>query len=348
MATRQRYGFCGSPACSPSSWLLSRCCVAASRSSRSRCSSLRPTCMSAVPRSTGSALLRRKLQRPLVGAHRLAETTLRDPDVRQGDRAAERCRRCARPAADPPCPRRTSGAPPRGPRSSRRRAPGAPPPRRASRWSSSGRGRAPAGRSCTVSATSPRARAWPARCTAIEPGRRRNPSSSTTTIPADGRPVAHVAASRVQPPFGVPQAGLDAVELAARQQGPGVGVAEHGPVADSSSGSASSQPSSVASCRLRRSAGAASSTRSAARAKSRRPGRGGSPRTARRCCSYHALARRCSSATWSGCSSSQARAQHVARRGGGSGTTGAGRRAGRRTGCRAPAPPAWPCRRPGR
>ena len=35
------------------------------------------------------ALLRRTLQCLLVGAHRLAETTLRDPDVRQRDRAAE-------------------------------------------------------------------------------------------------------------------------------------------------------------------------------------------------------------------------------------------------------------------
>ena len=35
------------------------------------------------------ALLSGKLQGLLVGAHRLAETTLRDPDVRQRDRAAE-------------------------------------------------------------------------------------------------------------------------------------------------------------------------------------------------------------------------------------------------------------------
>ena len=56
--------------------------VAASRSSRSRCSSLSPTYRSAVPQAR-IALLRRQLQRLLVGPRRLAETTLRHPDVRQ-------------------------------------------------------------------------------------------------------------------------------------------------------------------------------------------------------------------------------------------------------------------------
>ena len=53
IATRQRYGFCGSPLYSPSSWLRSNCWVAACRSPRSRWTSLIPTYMSAVPRRTG-------------------------------------------------------------------------------------------------------------------------------------------------------------------------------------------------------------------------------------------------------------------------------------------------------
>ena len=48
-----------------------------------------PTYMSAVPRRTGVALLRRKLQCPLVGAHRLVETTLRNPYIGQGDCATD-------------------------------------------------------------------------------------------------------------------------------------------------------------------------------------------------------------------------------------------------------------------
>ena len=56
-------------------------------------------------------------------------------------------------------------------------------------------------------------------------------------------------------------------------------------------------------------------------------------------CSYHALARRCSSGTRSAARRSGARAAHR-RRGGDSDTTGGCRRAERRTGCPAPAPPA--------
>jgi hypothetical protein len=54
MATRQRYGFCGNPVCSPSSWLVWRCWMAACRSFRSQWILLMPTYMSAVPRSTGA------------------------------------------------------------------------------------------------------------------------------------------------------------------------------------------------------------------------------------------------------------------------------------------------------
>ena len=45
--------------------------------------------MSAVPRSSRRALLRRKLQCLLVGTHGLAETTLRNPYIRQGDGATD-------------------------------------------------------------------------------------------------------------------------------------------------------------------------------------------------------------------------------------------------------------------
>ena len=58
-----------------------------------------PTCMSAVPRSAGPPCSAASCNASLVGAHRVAEPTLRDPDVRQGDRAAEDVGRCARPAA---------------------------------------------------------------------------------------------------------------------------------------------------------------------------------------------------------------------------------------------------------
>ena len=48
-----------------------------------------PTYMSAVPRSTVPSLVGGESQRLLVGAQRLAQATLGDPDVRQRDRAAE-------------------------------------------------------------------------------------------------------------------------------------------------------------------------------------------------------------------------------------------------------------------
>jgi hypothetical protein len=50
-----------------------------------------------VGRATQRALLRGNLQCPFVGAHRLAQTPLGDPDVGQRDRAAERVRDVPRP-----------------------------------------------------------------------------------------------------------------------------------------------------------------------------------------------------------------------------------------------------------
>ena len=89
MAIRQRCRFCGRPMCSPSSSACASSCLARPRSLRSRWSALIPTYMSAVPRSTGPSVLVRELQGLLVGAHRVAEPALGDPDVGQRDRAPE-------------------------------------------------------------------------------------------------------------------------------------------------------------------------------------------------------------------------------------------------------------------
>ena len=184
MATRQRYGFCGNPVCSPSSWLVRRCCVAACRSFRSRWIPLRPTCMSAVPRSTGAPCSARKLQGLLVGAHRLVETTLR---IRMSARAMAQPMRIrdvpglekARHAsgirlmcgleisARPPCETKQRGSAATAEMVVFRGEVESPP------------------RMLHGQASLPISSAWPARWTAIAPGRRRNCSSSTTTIPGE-------------------------------------------------------------------------------------------------------------------------------------------------------------------
>ena len=92
------------------------------------------------------ALLRCKLQRLLVGAHRLAETTLRNPDVRQRDRTTEDVGDVPRPLQTRHAVGVRSGALPRGPRSPRPRAPAARRPRHARDGRPHRRGRAPAGR----------------------------------------------------------------------------------------------------------------------------------------------------------------------------------------------------------
>ena len=156
--------------------------MAAFRSLCSRWSSLMPTYMSAVPRSTGCALLRRQLQSPLIGAHGLAETTLRNPYIRQGDGAPDYVRdvpgllhtrhalgirpvRCLEIPARPGCESQER----------RRRI-------RARDGRPRVRGRAPAGRILWCRPHRPESGQLPARYMAIEPGRRRNSSSSTTTI----------------------------------------------------------------------------------------------------------------------------------------------------------------------
>ena len=139
---------------------------------------------------------------------------------------------------------------------------------------------------------------------------------------------------------------LDALELAGRQQGTGVPGAEHGPLAGRRRPAARrASARSASSCRLWRIAGHRQLDqvgRPVDIAAGHRVADGLGPfavqlvpvarppvqrRDARR-----ALVE-------------QARQEHVARTGGGSDTTGAGRRAGRGTGCRARAPPASPCPR---
>ena len=90
-----------------------------------------PTYISAVPRRTGVALLGRKLQCLLIGTHRLAETTLRNPDIRQGDCAPDGVRDVPGPLQMRHALGIRSGVLPRDPRSSSMRVPGAPLPLRA-------------------------------------------------------------------------------------------------------------------------------------------------------------------------------------------------------------------------
>ena len=154
----------------------------------------------------------------------------------------------------------------------------------------------------------------PARCTAIAPGRRRNSSSSTTTIPAEApaRAICHTAASshrsasrrRASTPSSLP----------ARQQRSRHTRAEHRPAADQLVGERLEPAQQRGLLSVLRSAGTASSIRSAALAKSSaasawRIASDGSP-----FCSYQALARRCRSGTWSGCSSSRCACSTSAKR----------------------------------
>ena len=243
---------------------------------------------------------------PLVGAHRLAEPALRDADVGQGDRAPDDVGRGARPAPGSPCPRRTTGAPPRDPRSSSRRGPGAPrpTPRRDGRPR---RTRSSARRAwCMVPATSPAP--GPARrgTRRSRPAGGGTASSSTTTISTDRASVAPsaVAASqrsasrrRASTPSSSPLASsapayptLSTGRSAdhARRGAPRASAEQRGLLP--APGASPARPARPGPPRARQSP-AASAWRIAS---------DGSP-----CCSYHALARRCSSGTRSGCSSSR-------------------------------------------
>src|ERR1039457_4567406 len=251
-----------------------------------------------------AALRRDKLQCLLVGVHRLAEATLRDPDVGQRDRAAQ-----------------DVGDETGSPQSGHARGPGpvrslqvpVPPGRKPKnpdaearpRWSSSGE-RSSARRACrTVPGASPRAMARAARYTSIAAGRRRYSSSLAATISASGpcRPswgavgaASHRSASRSRSstPSSSPVV----------SNAPAKATLSTGLSRTSSSGSASSQRRAVASCLVLRMAGIASSTRPAARSKSSAASAWLMATGCSSFCSYHALARRCRSGTWPGCSSS--------------------------------------------
>ena len=349
IATRQRYGFCGSPACSPSSWLRSKCCVAAGRSFRSRWISLIPTYMSAVPRSTDPPCSDATLQGLLVGAHRLAEPALRDagyPPARSRTRGR---RRRARPAAAPPCIRHTPGAP---------------------------ASRSPLAQDASPS--SPAADAAPevvvlrrklerppgvphgAGHVAPSQGQRGavhldRPREAAELLVVDddhlrrrGLRVPRGTGRRVQPPLGVPQPGLDALELAASQQRPGIPDAEHGPDPDQLVGKRL-EPATQ-----RGLLPAPAHGRDRQLDQVRRPlevlgGQRVADRLGRLAVLLVPRARPPVQLRNVGRAARPAGAPAARRRrGGGSDTTGGGRRAGPGTGSPAPAPPAWPCRRPGR
>ena len=278
---------------------------------------------------------------------RVAEPALGDPDVRQRDRAPEDVGRRARPAATVARHRRTPRAPPRDRRcaqdASPIRAEAAPRPRSSSVVDEVERQlgvRDGAGERHPGPAPARRGRRRRRPEGGGAPPRRRRPSRLRAAA------VARRRHRRVEPALGVLQPALDPVELVpVASSAPTYADAEHRPDPDHVVGQRSSQPRSVASCRSLRSAGTASSTRSAARSKSIvRPSRAGWPRPARR-------SRRTRRSPAGAARHDVRRLARPAgpaarrRRGGGSGTTGAGRRAGPGTGCPAPAPRAWPCRR---
>ena len=255
-------------------------------------------------------------------------------------RAAMPARRCASPRARRPCairmsaramaqpkdvgdvpgPRRPAmhsayaGALSRDPRSSRTRAPGAPAAAARARWSSSGSEvERPPGVAARCRPHRPAPGPGRHGTAAIAPGRRRNSSSSTTTISAgragDPVPVAAVASSHRSasrrrastpsssppvssaPAYGQLSTGLTADQLVGERLEP----AEHRGLLPGPAHGRHGQLDQV-----RRS-----------RRNPRRPARGGSPRPARHCCSYHALARRCRSRHLVGLLVQQTRPQHV-------------------------------------
>ena len=162
-------------------------------------------------------------------------------------------------------------------------------------------------RACrTVPGTSPRTRARAERYSSIAPGRRRYSSSSATTIsPGGARDPAPVAAassshrsasrSRTSTSSGSPPV----------SSAPATAKLSIGLTRTTSSGSALSQPCTVASCLVMRMAGIVRSIRSAAWSKSSPASAWPMAMDGSPFCSYHALARRCRSGTWPGCSSSR-------------------------------------------
>ena len=306
MAIRQRCRFCGSPVCSPSSSVRASSCLARPRSLRSRWSALIPTYMSGVPRSTGPSCsaLGRDLQGLLVGAHRVAQPALGDPDVSQRDRA-RRVRRTGVPlAAFSPCTRRTPRGPPRDRRSSRTRSRSGRWPLRARHRRPRRRGPGPAGRGppCREDRPAPApARPGGRRC---RPAAGWNSASSATTIRARGHLGPRTCVRPVEPALGVLQVAVDPLDGSGGQQCRDVAVAEHRPDLQQLLGqqldpAAQQGLLPVPEQRRHRQL---HQLRGPVRSDVRRS-RAGSPRTARRCSANQSLARRCSTSTSSGDSS---------------------------------------------
>ena len=172
----------------------------------------------------------------------------------------------------------------------------------------------------------------------------RNSSSSTTTIVGVARSRRRVAATarrrrrRASTPSSSPR----------DHERADVAHAQHGPARNSSSGSASSQPRSVASCRLLRMAGDRQLDQ-VRRALEVPAGQRVVDRLGPFAVLLVPVARPPVQLADAGRAARPAGAPAARRRrGGGSGTSGGGRRAGPGTGSPDRAPRAWPCRRPGR
>ena len=186
-----------------------------------------------------------------------------------------------------------------------------------------------------VAGTSPRARASPAWAIAIMPGRRRNASLSTTTIlalcsgqvSADGRIRGSRWDGRGRARLSAPvSSAVSSHHSASRRWSSTPSTSplssnkwayttlRTGLARTTSLGIDLSQPSNAASCRRRLMAGAASSTRPAARSKSPPASAWWIASAGEPCCSYHSLARRCSVGTWSGCSALRCVASTSAKR----------------------------------
>ena len=309
-----------------------------------------PTCMSAAPRSTGCARFGDQAQAALVGAHRVAEAALRDPDVGQGDGAADRRRTVARPAAgwrSQSVQDRCAAS--RSPLAqyARPRSPAADP---RLRWSSGSTSSSARSAWVMVPADVADGHGQGRPIDAIERGRRRNSSSSTTIRPAElpaGRSWPSAAdRATVRRPAGAPRRrrARPMRRAAPRRSGRSARAGRRDVVGQRL------KPARgvTASCRLLRIAGTASSIRSAARSKS-----AGGQRVAdglgRLAVLLVPLARPPVQARDTiGLLVEQVALAARRRRGGGSDTSGGGRRAGPGTGSRDPAPRAWPCRRRGR
>ncbi len=134
---------------------------------------------------------------------------------------SRRYRRCTRPAAVPPCTRHTPSARPRGPRSPRTRAPRVPLPKHGRGGRQQAKDRAPAGRAARCRAHRPEPGPGRHGTARSPPGGGEIPRRRRRPSPPTGLGSLTDTCRRVQPPLGVPQPALNALELAASQQCPG-------------------------------------------------------------------------------------------------------------------------------